>query len=210
MNAWHNDNASNRQLKVLKLFGRHHSERVTKRTASGIIGQIFRAPNNREVWLKYVYLTGDETQDSAELLPFDSAELANVVVPDDWRPRGSKIKGKTGIARERSLEMVTAILKEGVPFDDPVPEIEYLGRNFCCTGKFLLGSRAECEAIITSKGGRSQKSLTLETDYLIVGGKLSPSWAHETYGRKIENALMNKLDGRPVALVAEEDWMSTI
>ena len=106
--------------------------------------------------------------------------------------------------------MVTGILKEGVPFDDPVPQIEYHGKNFCCTGKFQFGSRAQCNNAIRRKGGCPQKNVTLETNYLIVGGELSPVWAHESYGSKIEKALIYKLEGQPVALVAEEDWKKTI
>jgi len=38
------------------------------------------------------------------------------------------------------------------------------------------------------------------TDYLVIGAYVSQAWAHESFGRKIENALElkdNSLDGRP-------------
>ncbi len=59
-------------------------------------------------------------------------------------------------------------------------------------------------------GGCAHENVTLETNYLIVGGDLSPAWAHESYGIKIEKALMYKLDGRPIALLAEDDWDTTV
>jgi len=210
MRNWYNDPASNRQLKVLKFFGEHQDGSIAKGMASRIITHLFMMPGNREQWLKYVFLTNDDTQESPDLQPFDPDELASVVVPDDWKPRGSRIKKKSGFERERLLEMATGILKEGVPFDSPSPEIEYKDKNFCCTGKFLFGSRAQCNDAVIRMGGCPQKDVTLETNYLIVGGDLSPAWAHESYGRKIEKALMHKLEGYPIALIAEEDWEKTL
>ena len=62
----------------------------------------------------------------------------------------------------------------------------------------------------SERGLRGEKNVTVETHYLIVGGNLSPMWASESYGRKIEKALLYKLDGRPIALIAEEDWVKTL
>src|SRR4030042_5265341 len=207
MRKWYDDDATNRQIKVLKFFRQMRGDPITQGAAARIITSLFMTPENREQWLKYVFLTGDQSQDSPDLQPFDPVELASVVVPDDWKPHGSKIKRKTGFQRERLLEMATGILKEGVPFDDPVPEIEYKGRYFCCTGKFQFGSRSECNDAVTKMGGCPQENVTVETKYLIVGGDMSPTWARESYGRKIEKALMYKLDGQPVSLVAEEEWV---
>jgi len=210
MRTWYHDDVSNRQFKVLKFFGQYSGGQITKGAASRIITQIFMIPGNREQWLKYVFLTGDETQDSPNLQPFERAEIDAVVVPDDWKPHGSKIKKKTGFERERLIEMATGVLKEGVPFDDPVPQIEYQGKNFCCTGRFQFGSRSQCNDAITRMGGYPHNNVTMETNYLIVGGDLNPRWAHESYGRKIEKALMYKLEGQPVALVTEEEWIKTL
>ena len=210
MKPWHLDEATNRQMKVLKFFDPCCLHRKTKGEASRLITQIFLVPGNRELWMKYVFVTGDESQDSPDLQPFDLGHLRTVAVPDDWKPHGSKIKKKSGFERERLLEMATDILKDGVPFDDPVPTIEYPGKGFCFTGKFKFGSRAQCNDAITRMGGFAHDNVTLETNYLIVGGDLSPAWAHESYGTKIEKALMYKLDGRPIVLLAEEDWAATI
>ncbi len=210
MKPWYLDRATNRQIKVLKFFTPFNPSRVSKGEASRLITEIFRIPGNRELWMKYVFVTGDEGQDSPDLKPFDLTQLRTLVVPDDWKPHGSKIKKRTGFERERLLEMATDILKDGVPFDDPVPTIEYAGRGFCFTGKFTFGSRAECHDAVTRMGGCPHVNLTTETSYLVVGGDLSPAWAHESYGKKIEKALTYKLDGRGIALLAEEDWAVTI
>lgn len=204
------DHATNRQLKVLRFFNQLPGDEVTRRVASGIIGRIFMIPEHRERWQKYVFLTGDETQDSPELLSFNPWELMDLVVPDNWKPRRSRIRISTGFQRDRLLELVTDILKDGVPFDDPVPEITFRGHKFCCTGKFLFGTRNTCDKWIVQKGGIAQENVTLETHYLIVGGIVSPSWAEESYGKKIERALRYKLDGQELSIIAEEDWAKTI
>ncbi len=210
MNPWYLDEATNRQMKVLRFFNLDCTHRFSKGEASRLITQIFLNPSNRELWMKYVFVTGDENQDSPDLQPFDLAHLRTVAVPDGWKPHGSKIKKKSGFEKERLLEMATDILKDGVPFDDPVPTIEYPGKGFCFTGKFKFGSRSQCQDAIKRMGGYAHDNVTLETNCLIVGGDLSPAWAHEAYGTKIEKALIYKLDGRPIALLAEEDWVATV
>ncbi len=61
-----------------------------------------------------------------------------------------------------------------------------------------------------SHGWLRHENVTVETNYLIVGGNLSPAWAHESYGIKIEKAPMYKLDGRAIALIAEDSWAATV
>jgi len=210
MKPWYLDEATNRQMKVLKFFDPCCLSRKTKGEASRLITRIFLVPGNRELWMKYIFVTGDEGQELPDLQPFNLVQLRTAVVPDDWKPHASRIKKKTGFEKERLIEMATDILKDGVPFDDPVPPIEYRGKGFCFTGKFKFGPRALCNDTVTRMGGVAHDNVTLVTDYLIVGGDLSPAWANESYGSKIAKALMYKLDGRPIALLAAEDWTATV
>jgi NAD-dependent DNA ligase len=208
--TWYQDPATNRQLKALKFFGFSTDDKITKGLASRIIVDLFSRADNRALWEKYIFITGDQGQESPDLLPFDPDELEKAVIPHDWKPYASKIKKKTGFERERLIEMATSMLKEGVPFDDPIPTVEYAGKHFCFTGKFQFGSRTGCNDAIVRMGGLSDENVTLETNYLIVGGEISPAWAHEAYGRKIERALFYKLEGQPISLLAEEDWVKTL
>lgn len=204
---WHEEPPSNRQLKVLKFFGVSIRQNESKGTASRAITSIFKYPDKRDKWIKYVYLTGDEGQETPDLIPYDPAQIDGVVVPSDWKPQKSRINKSKCFERDRLHEMIADILKEGVPFDDPVPVLEFQGRSFCFTGKFSFGSRIQCQDAIATKGGIPHDALTMETNYLIVGGELSSAWAHESYGRKIEKALIYKLEDRPIALLAEDDWI---
>jgi NAD-dependent DNA ligase len=218
--TWYSDPASNRQLKVLQFFGFSIDEHITKGVASRIITDLFRHHDKRSVWEKYVYLTGDVGQESPNLLPFDPAQIESTIVPDDWQPprpfskqngserpiRASRHKGE----HTRHIQMALDILKEGIPFDDPVPVIEYGGRRFCFTGKFSLGTRQWCEDTVASKGGIPVSNVITGTNYLVVGGEVSHAWANEAFGRKIEKALVLKLEDNPISLVTEEEWGKTI
>ena len=63
---WESDPASNRQIKLLKFFGRLPNGRFSKGRASGITGSIFADPKNRRRWEAYKELTGDYGHESAE------------------------------------------------------------------------------------------------------------------------------------------------
>ena len=75
MRKWYHDDASNRQIKVLKFFGQFLGMPITKGAASRIITQVFMIPENRELWLKYVFLTGDKGQDSPDLQPLEASRF---------------------------------------------------------------------------------------------------------------------------------------
>tara|TARA_Y100000294_G_C8487527_1_gene309383 strand:+ start:222 stop:857 length:636 start_codon:yes stop_codon:yes gene_type:complete len=211
MREWLNDPATNRQLKVLKFFGELHSgQTYTKGIASRIITAVMMIPENRKNWEKYVFLTNDTTQDSSELQSFTWEEIEKVQIPDDWKPHGSRIRKHKGIEKERLIELATNLLMDGVPYDDPVPDIEYQEKHFCLTGKFNYGQRKQCESIIQEKGGFTQKVPTHDTDFLVIGSEISPSWSTESYGRKIEKVFMNRFDGIKTAIVSEEDWVKSI
>ena len=211
MREWLKEPATNRQLKVLKFFGEFHSgQTYTKGIASRIINGVMMIPENRKNWEKYVFLTNDTTQDSSELQSFTWEEIEKVQIPDDWKPHGSKIRKNKGIEKERLIELATNLLMDGVPYDEPVPDIEYQEKHFCLTGKFNYGQRKQCESIIQEKGGFTQKSPTHDTDFLVIGSEISPSWSTESYGRKIEKVFTNRFDGVKTAIVSEEDWVKSI
>ena len=109
--GWFYDPPTNRQIKVMKFF--RVNVPPTKGVASGIITRLFQEEENKKLWEKYVYHTGDEFQDNTELMPFDLEELRTVVIPDDWRPkRTSRVPSK----REEHLrELIAEIFRDGSP-----------------------------------------------------------------------------------------------
>ncbi len=94
-----------------------------------------------------------------------------------------------------------------LPVDRPEPEIEFTDRLFCFTGTFAYGSRSQCAGMIETLGGTHAKTVTTKLDYLVLGVYVTPSWAHEAFGRKIEKAMYYRDDrNRDIAIVSEPHW----
>ena len=203
---WFYDPPTNRQIKVLKFF--HADLPPNKGVASGIIIRLFRKEENRELWEKYVYHAGDEFQDGADLMPFDLEELRAVVIPEDWRPK--QTSGLPNKRRERLRELIVEMLREGSPFDDPVPEIRFEGASFAFTGKFASGTRAECQEAVTELGSVAQNEVNHRTDYLTIGNEGSENWHQGSYGRKIEKALILRMETDKPVILAEGDWLAAV
>lgn len=85
------------------------------------------------------------------------------------------------------------------------PEIMFVGRRFCFTGRSEKFSRKAFANEITQRGGVFCKSLTKDTDYLTVGSDGNPCWAYACYGRKVEQAIQQRKEGSNILLVHEYD-----
>jgi NAD-dependent DNA ligase len=75
------------------------------------------------------------------------------------------------------------------------------------TGMFESGSRANVAALIEAFGGSVAADVRATTDYLLIGSVASASWAHSSYGRKIECAVEMRTKGHPVAIICETHWL---
>jgi NAD-dependent DNA ligase len=202
--SWHFDPATVRQLKVLRFFGKPIDPPPTKGAASGLIVRIFSDTANKHLWAAYVYTTGDEESTSIELCPHDRDALVNVVIPEEWHPkRGPAISGAD---RKVLEEIISGLLKEGSPFDDPLPEISIQCKSFCFTGAFDYGSRSDCRQAVVSRGGSLTDGVTSETDVLVIGSKASPAWAHGSYGHKIEAAMVCRMQRGKPTIIPEAYW----
>jgi len=96
-----------------------------------------------------------------------------------------------------------------LPIDRPPPAIIFAARSFLFTGTCVFGNRRECYEAIESLGGIKAKSVTRSLDYLVLGTYVTDSWAHETYGRKIELAMQHREQGARLAIVTEEHWIAS-
>lgn len=94
-----------------------------------------------------------------------------------------------------------------LPVCVPPPSIVFEDRSFLCTGTFAYGTRKQCQEAISSRGGFNAKSVTKKLDYLILGTYVTDSWAHESFGRKIEQAMKYRDSGIPISIVTEEYWL---
>jgi len=88
--------------------------------------------------------------------------------------------------------------------------VEFDGKVFCFTGKFIKGSRKTCENLTTERGGNTCKTVVVKLDYLVVGALSSRDWANTSFGRKIEKAQELKESGRGVSIISEEVWVNSL
>ena len=188
--------ATNRQIKVLRLYGLPFPEKLSAADASRTIADLWSNEDVRTVWDKYVFLTGDLDNDSDQLKAFNLGDLAAVVLPLEWDHRPS--------VRLQREALVASVLSSAAPFSDPAPPVVIPGKKFLFTGQFEYGSRANCERAVIDRGG----NLSDDPDYLVVGTMGNPDWKHVGYGRKIENAVLSRLAYRTPAIISEAHWRS--
>lgn len=101
-----------------------------------------------------------------------------------------------------------ANLSTTLPLTIPAPQIHFAERIFCFMGRFVSGTRQQCEGAVIVRGGTVQRVPTNDTDYLVIGTMGSADWIHSTYGRKIEAAVELQKRGLPVAIVSEQHWLT--
>ena len=109
--------------------------------------------------------------------------------------------------REWELRYNDLTAREKIDFDNP-KNIAIGGHSFCFTGKAAFGTRAQCEKVVTERGGvceqRPQSSTSYSgTDYLVVGSLGNPSC-------KLEEAAELRRRGEPILLVTEQAWLVAI
>jgi len=202
--AWHFDPATSRQLKVLHFFEVPVDPPPTKGKASSIIGRLFSTPENRHLWNAYVYTTGDAGNSNSTLIPHDRAALARVAIPADWRPETSS--PKTVKNRQGFESLIGDMLKDGSPFDEPLPDIAIEGKCFCFTGTFTYGSQKDCQQAVSSRGGTCTDNVTSKTDVLVIGSDANSYWAHGSYGNKIEAAMIRRMQFGKPSIIPEAYW----
>ena len=78
-----------------------------------------------------------------------------------------EITGGTGTYEERSKSTT-------LPITHPEPDIQFEGSTFSLTGRFVFGTKQECEEAIEDLGGIVVPAPTTEMDYLVIGELGSP------------------------------------
>ncbi len=95
-----------------------------------------------------------------------------------------------------------------LPLDDPQPRLLFPAKRFVFTGTCAFGTRKQCHAAIESLGGVCAAGVNKQIDYVVIGTYVTDSWAHETFGRKIEKAMQYRDAGVPLAIVSERHWLT--
>ena len=88
--------------------------------------------------------------------------------------------------------------------------IDYAGRSFCLTGRFVFASITECAEAVSEMGGVIDQTPTRETNYLVIGELCRADWVHATFGRSIERAIELRDQGYGFQIVSKECWVNSL
>lgn len=137
----------------------------------------------------------------------DSILVDGIVTADERESLLSSLRELTG----NFFNSTGAAVPEGpaIPIDDD-PTIFFKNMTFCFTGQFMYGTRAACERVILNLGAMPVDRVSKKLDYLVIGSMIEPSWAHTTYGRKIEMAVNYREQGAELSIVSERQWFDAV
>lgn len=93
-----------------------------------------------------------------------------------------------------------------LPVNEPLPNVRFEGAQFLFTGTCAYGTRKQCQEATEALGGINAAGVTKSLHYLVLGTYVTDSWAHETFGRKIEKAMQYREKGIPLAIITEQHW----
>jgi len=94
--------------------------------------------------------------------------------------------------------------------DAPPPKVIFDKHVFCLTGKFVYGSRKECETAVQERGGICRATPSKKINYLVIGSYAEDSWIQSSFGRKIEKAVQLRAAGADLRIISESHWTSSL
>jgi hypothetical protein len=109
---------------------------------------------------------------------------------------------------QKTIEAVTA--PTTLPLDNPPPQVVFGRLTFCFTGKFASGLRSWCENETVARDGVCLPSVSSKLRFLVIGSVGNESWAHSSFGTKIEKAVSLKRSGVALSIIAEEHWQKSL
>ena len=196
--------ASNRQKKLLRFFTIPFSDNISVGAAGWEIATIMSNEECRERWKRYLFLTSDFDSDTDSLKPFVPAILQAVQIPEGW--------SSSDASRQFRDELVDQLLEDESPFDRPQPDVSFVKRTFMFTGKFIFGTRKQCQNAVLSRGGSApdHKSVSRLIDFLVIGTEGSNAWRRGTYGNKIEAGIIARREYGTPAIISEQHWTTAL
>lgn len=161
-------------------------------------------------WVK-AHTTPETPWPFGEILARLESIFSDGVVSEDEREDLAAIMREivgSGTERQPALAEDTAT---ALPLDNPAPAvIDFVGREFCVTGKFAFGARKKVTEAITARGGACNDVPRQGTHYLVIGFFASKDWKFSSYGTKIQRALELRDSPGGIKIIAEEHWKNFV
>ena len=96
-----------------------------------------------------------------------------------------------------------------LPVTDDI-HVEVRDAGFCLTGEFSYGTRNACANLTERAGGIAVENVSKKSRYLVIGSRVSPDWAHTSYGRKIERVVEMQTEGHAIFIISEQRWLEAL
>lgn len=160
-----------------------------------------------------------------DLWLMENREITRLSPGDEISRRVSEVLAD-GVVTEIELESLKNLLAKAIgggfeatgtaanlPTQLPIDldaSIEWAGRTFCFTGKFLGRQRKDCELEVSTRGGTPADNAIKSLNYLVIGSLASPDWKNSTHGRKIEAVLAHRKNGSTTLIISEKQWAQAL
>ena len=130
-----------------------------------------------------------------------------VLDEDEGRELHDALMSWTGGGGADGEESTTASL----PLDPDPRTVLIAANTFVFTGTGVFGTRKMMHDATIRAGGTAERNITMQTNFVVLGTYVTPAWAHQSFGRKIEKA-MEYRDRKATGLqiVHEADWMRAL
>ena len=130
-----------------------------------------------------------------------------VLDEDEGRELHDALMSWTGSGGADGEESTTAAL----PLDPEPRTVRMAGNMFVFTGTGIFGTRKMMQDATIRAGGTAERSITMRTNFVVLGTYVTPAWVHQSFGRKIEKAMdYRDRKGTGVQIVHEEDWAQAL
>ena len=97
-----------------------------------------------------------------------------------------------------------------LPLNPEPRAVRVVGNVFVFTGTGVFGTRKMMQDATVRADGIVERNVTKRTNFLVLGTYVTPAWAHQSFGRKIEKAMEYRDSGTGLRIVHEEDWIRAI
>ncbi len=135
----------------------------------------------------------------------EEIKLLNFITGFQDNKTNFKVYDKT-VFVNRWMETDAPIVETMKGITEKVVNITIEGKSVCITGLMKV-KRGTVIDLIIERGGISQKNVTLDLNYLVIGDLSNPCWKYTTYGGKIEKAMEYKKEGAKISIVSENDFL---
>ena len=172
--------------------------------ADGIVSQV--EAEMLQSWLRVNHRT-DNPYVSRLLDQVERVLADGVLDEDEGRELHDALMSWTGGGGTDGEESTTASL----PLDPEPRTVRIAGNTFVFTGTGVFGTRKMMQDATIRAGGTVERIITVRTNFVVLGTYVTPAWVHQSFGRKIEKAMVYR-DGKGtgVQIVHEEDWAQAL